>query len=617
MLKNLLILERSSEVLKFEKDASTGNYILEGIFGEMGVKNKNGRTYEESEYLPQIEALREKIQTSKLMGELDHPQNFDISLKNVSHVIEDIQYDKETRQVRGRIRLLNTDAGRQAKALVDDGIPLHISSRAAGVVEGNGAVKIKKLFTYDLVADPGFENAELSRVNESYGFERNGNISVFEVDWDIPGEGLSQDNDKYSNINENNPNDTMEGVIKQDDFNTYSKHIAEKLNSLQEEIKSLKSIKESVDGSNDRHLVEYVEKLRVKMNEMFAYMNEMSTGVNGVISEVNGIVEHNNHIVENVKDLKGYVDHVAEKSDYGIQYMEENAAKTNDILEYNKYLAEHVDSLAQFGDHLTEGMNQLANYSEYLKSNIETVGQYGDYTAESVKRIKTRLGTVNEADKAKEIENEINKLGEPEDKNPEDGESVVGEQVEATLVKESFDNNIYKNELTEKLGILIESAQKQTADFNGDLHFLRFLNDSEKNKYFAMNENVQAKIIAKAKQHTYTSEQDVQAIIESVIMPVDNTPLYLKNMPSEYRATWEKASPAKKQQFIAEAKSYSLETQFQIDNFWSTRDYRDSAVHFAKINESEVVTQEEVSPSGVSSSYMDWFAAEMKAKFQR
>ena len=100
------------------------------------------------------------------MGELDHPQQFDVSLKNVSHIIEELFYDKESKHVKGKIRLLDTDAGRQAKALVDAGVPLQISSRAAGVVESDGKVKIKQLFTYDLVADPGFENAELARVNE-------------------------------------------------------------------------------------------------------------------------------------------------------------------------------------------------------------------------------------------------------------------------------------------------------------------------------------------------------------------------------------------------------------------------------------------------------------------
>lgn len=614
MLKNLLILERSSENLTFTKDSDSGHYIMEGIFGELGVKNKNGRVYDEAEYLPQIEALRDKIKTSKLLGELDHPKNFDISLKNVSHVIEDIQFDKSTRQIRGRIRLLNTDAGKQAKALVDGGIPLHISSRAAGAVGPNGAVKIKKLFTYDLVADPGFENAELTRVNESYGFADDGNISVFEVDWELPTEDQSNHNDKYYNTNENNAQGNMEGVINKDDFNTYSKHIAEQLNSLRKEVNSIKSISEN--SGHSEYLEEYLEKFRTKVNDMFAYMNEMSTSINGVITNVNGLIKHNDHIIENVKNLKGYVEHVAEKSDYSIQYAEENAKKTNNILEYSKYLAEHVDSLAQFGDHITEGMNKLADYSEYLKSNIETVGQYSDHTAENVKNIKSRLSTINEADKAKEIEDEINKKGAPKQHELEDGEVVIGEKSKQNLVKESFDNNIYKNELTEKLDKLIESAQKQTADFNGDLHFLRFLNESDRNKYFAMNERVQSKIISKAKNHTYTSEQDVQAIIESVISPADNTPLYLKNMPKEYRRIWENASNSKKQQIMAESRSYSLNTRFQIENFWETRDFRENAMEIAKIDESAQANADNIQ-SASQDAWMEWFSSELKAKFQQ
>ena len=149
---NLLILERSSGTLTSK--TADGSYVLEGIFGEIDKKNKNNRIYTEAEYVPQIEALQEKIKSSKLLGELDHPAKFDISLKNVSHIIEELTYDKESKQVRGKIRLLDTDAGKQAKALVDAGVPLQISSRAAGAVESDGKVKIKQLFTYDLVADP-------------------------------------------------------------------------------------------------------------------------------------------------------------------------------------------------------------------------------------------------------------------------------------------------------------------------------------------------------------------------------------------------------------------------------------------------------------------------------
>ena len=79
----LLVVERSSSELSYNNES--GEYILEGIFGEIGVKNKNNRIYDESEYVPQIKALQEKIKGGKLLGELDHPSNFDISLRNASH----------------------------------------------------------------------------------------------------------------------------------------------------------------------------------------------------------------------------------------------------------------------------------------------------------------------------------------------------------------------------------------------------------------------------------------------------------------------------------------------------------------------------------------------------
>ena len=177
---DLLIVEMSSSALSVTP-SDNKDYILEGVFGQIDQKNKNNRIYTESEYVPQIEALQQKIGASKLLGELDHPAQFDISLKNVSHIIEELTYDKDSKEVRGRIKLLDTDAGRQAKALVDAGVPLQISSRAAGAVESNGQVKIKQLFTYDLVADPGFENAELKRVNESYGFSNDTGLYIYEV----------------------------------------------------------------------------------------------------------------------------------------------------------------------------------------------------------------------------------------------------------------------------------------------------------------------------------------------------------------------------------------------------------------------------------------------------
>jgi hypothetical protein len=201
MSKKLLILERSGETLVHKGDDDS--ITLEGTFTQFDIKNKNGRIYEEKEFLPHLKELQEKVKKGKLLGELDHPTKFDISLQNVSHVIEDLEYDQAKKQVVGRIKLLNTDKGKQAKALVEAGVPLHISSRAAGNVGNDGKVKIQKLFTYDLVADPGFAAAELRRVNESFGFNDDEDLFIYEVSEDNSQEPINTKNTQETMSNSN------------------------------------------------------------------------------------------------------------------------------------------------------------------------------------------------------------------------------------------------------------------------------------------------------------------------------------------------------------------------------------------------------------------------------
>ena len=81
-----------------------------------------------------------------------------------------LNHDKANREIKIKVRLLDTPAGQIAKKLVDAGVPLSISSRAAGAVGNDKKVQIKKIFTYDLVADPGFQDAQLERVYESAGY---------------------------------------------------------------------------------------------------------------------------------------------------------------------------------------------------------------------------------------------------------------------------------------------------------------------------------------------------------------------------------------------------------------------------------------------------------------
>lgn len=148
--------------------ASKGDKLLYGLFAEMDTFNQNGRDYPEEIYEPAYEELVPKIQERRLLGELDHPLDYDeIRLSNVSHVI--VESHKEVvdgvKKIFGTVELLDTPAGLIAQALNKAGIPLGISSRGLGgtqrVREGELVTSLK-LITYDLVAEPSFANAILS-----------------------------------------------------------------------------------------------------------------------------------------------------------------------------------------------------------------------------------------------------------------------------------------------------------------------------------------------------------------------------------------------------------------------------------------------------------------------
>ena len=151
-------------------DTSGKKYILAGVFATLdGKENRNGRIYTKDEYLKHLQYLREDIRSGEpLLGELDHPDDrFEVKLKEASHRIIDLWYDPNTRCVMGKIELLNTPNGKLAQSMVDQGIPLHISSRAAGSVNPDHTVSIQQIYTYDLVCKPGFADAVLHRVDES------------------------------------------------------------------------------------------------------------------------------------------------------------------------------------------------------------------------------------------------------------------------------------------------------------------------------------------------------------------------------------------------------------------------------------------------------------------
>jgi methyl-accepting chemotaxis protein len=575
--KKLLILERSGYDLSSTK-SNDGSVVLEGVFTEIGVKNKNNRIYEESEVLPHIKELQEKVKTSKLLGELDHPKDFDISLANVSHVIEDLHYDQAKKQVLGRIRLLNTTKGKEAQALISDGIPLHISSRAAGNVDENGRVKIKKFFTYDLVADPGFANAELSRVNESFGFEADDNLFIYEIQ------------EKKENKKENNkPMEENKNFVLAEDFNKYTEY-------LQNELKSLKEAAVSSDKELLEKLIKYTETIGEKVNQIADYTEYLSENLDASIS-------HNDHIVEGVNQIKKYTgylaeeldnnirytEHVAEKADQGIQYTQHVAEKADQGIRYIEHVAEKADAGIRYANYLGEKSEQIANYTEYLAEKGNQTIEYTNYLKEGIE---------NGISYAEHIAESVN-----------EGLVLSKAKVAENLNKNVTVQNERVDSVTEKVNALLEQAKANKIVPKGDHHFMNFLTESKKSEFASLNESAQALLVANMNKGLVMSSIQAENIWESTFKPQRTTLDFIQDMPEKFTEKWNNLTEARRNQILAESKFHPLNTQYQINNFWQTRDLRSTQVSLETLTENK--TAAEISDTEKTPMVNEAFAADL------
>lgn len=172
-------MQRVNESLDV-KEGGIKEYVFEGVCAVFEGKNNNSRYYDRTEYLRLIEGLQSEIEQNSLAGSLDHPDGdedtekdiFTPKMKDLSHLITKLWYKEETDEVWVRIKILDTEWGKNVKACVDAGMPLYISSRASGFIDKDGRVWLSQIHTYDIVYRPGFKDAKLNPVLESYDGKR-------------------------------------------------------------------------------------------------------------------------------------------------------------------------------------------------------------------------------------------------------------------------------------------------------------------------------------------------------------------------------------------------------------------------------------------------------------
>lgn len=146
-----------------------GGIILSGVMQRSDARNGNGRVYPHSILEREMKNYKKLVEERRALGELDHPDQSVINLRNVSHLVTEVWWNGK--DVMGKMQVLNTPSGQVLKELINANVKIGISSRGTGSVrESKGDTIVEddfQLICFDMVSEPSTHGAFMSPRNES------------------------------------------------------------------------------------------------------------------------------------------------------------------------------------------------------------------------------------------------------------------------------------------------------------------------------------------------------------------------------------------------------------------------------------------------------------------
>lgn len=161
--------------VQITESADGKELFMAGLFIQGDVKNQNGRVYPKQEIQRAVESVKARLGKGEtVLGELDHPEELQINLDRVSHIITEMHCDDANGI--GKLKIIDTPMGNIAKALLKAGAKLGVSSRGSGNVNESGKVSDFDIITVDIVAQPSAPDAYPKTIYESLFNMRGGAV---------------------------------------------------------------------------------------------------------------------------------------------------------------------------------------------------------------------------------------------------------------------------------------------------------------------------------------------------------------------------------------------------------------------------------------------------------
>lgn len=154
------VFEYKKELIT-ENSNSNGKLYLSGVLQRANTVNQNGRIYPREILTREVKNYQKFIVENRALGELDHPADSIVNLRNVSHIIREAYMENDV--VYGKLEVLTTPSGKILQSLIESGVKLGISSRGLGSTKKQGDYHIVQddfqLICFDMVSEPSTPEA--------------------------------------------------------------------------------------------------------------------------------------------------------------------------------------------------------------------------------------------------------------------------------------------------------------------------------------------------------------------------------------------------------------------------------------------------------------------------
>ena len=170
-LSRVVLADRSKFVNESGVETKEPQILFgEGVFQRAETKNANGRIYPRKLWerlLSEDSSAVASLKQGSMGGHLEHPADGISDLKKIAIRVTDLKLLEDGR-VWGRARILDTRDGQDARALVEGGYLIGISSRGRGSLgPGNIVSDDFQLATFDLVSKPSTPGAYPTRPSDT------------------------------------------------------------------------------------------------------------------------------------------------------------------------------------------------------------------------------------------------------------------------------------------------------------------------------------------------------------------------------------------------------------------------------------------------------------------